>query len=343
MTTSPHFAQANGEAERGVQLAKKILAQDDPFIALLTYRATPTSPTGKSPAELLYGRRLRTTLPTIPANLAPHDDIPSSVRTRDVQHKKKNKKNFDSHHGVHELPELKPGDRVLQKLDHEKKWSNPATVQAKYAPRSYIILTAKGQVFRRNRRHLRLSRDFDTKSESCASDSRAGQRPESCSFPTPTPENPKNFLPTQFQVSTQIPAQFPVGFPPSSSLEEDQKRIQTSGVPSQKGTTLQGDASHSKPGVNGGSSVAVRRSPARCPPAGTSGAKGNSHSSASSRSGGTGVRSHANSNASADSSGDNRGSPPSPPSPGASGDSGSGPPRATRSGRAIVRPTRYSD
>ncbi|KAJ8360209.1 hypothetical protein SKAU_G00167340 [Synaphobranchus kaupii] len=45
----------------------------DPYHALLAYRATPLS-NDYSPAQLLMGHRLRTTLPTFPAVLEP--DIP---------------------------------------------------------------------------------------------------------------------------------------------------------------------------------------------------------------------------------------------------------------------------
>ena len=152
-TTSPYHSQANGGAERAVKEAKKILSQEDPALALLIHRSTPTTPTGESPAMLAYSRNLRTTLPCLPSTLEPRTVNKEAIRDRDTRSKLSNKLNFDRRHGSKELPELLPGDTVLQKLDNEKQWDNPATVVKQCAPRSYEIQSSKG-LYRRNRRHL---------------------------------------------------------------------------------------------------------------------------------------------------------------------------------------------
>ncbi|XP_036071757.1 uncharacterized protein K02A2.6-like [Oryzias melastigma] len=156
LTSSPHHPQGNGQAERAVQTAKKILRQEDPLIALMCYRSTPCSSTGVSPAELLMGRKIRTTLLTLEKNLQPKWPDRKAVFQRDAAEKTKQAFYYNRRHGAKPLPALRPGDTVVTKLDQEKNWSTPAVVSKEIiTPRSYLLETPQGVVFRRNRRHIR--------------------------------------------------------------------------------------------------------------------------------------------------------------------------------------------
>ena len=64
ITSSPHFPQSNGMAERSVKTVKSLLDRaSDPYMAVLSYRATPLPWCNLSPAELLMGRCLKTDIP----------------------------------------------------------------------------------------------------------------------------------------------------------------------------------------------------------------------------------------------------------------------------------------
>ena len=100
-TSSPYHPQGNGHAERAVQTAKSILKQEDPLLALMCYRATPTS-SGVSPAEMLMGRKIRTTLPSLEKNLIPKWPDRNLVRRRDEEAKQRQAFYFNRRHGVKE-------------------------------------------------------------------------------------------------------------------------------------------------------------------------------------------------------------------------------------------------
>ena len=62
-TSSLHFPQSNGLAERNVQTVKNLFKKakesgHDPEMALLEFRNTPVTGLNTSPAQLLMGRRL---------------------------------------------------------------------------------------------------------------------------------------------------------------------------------------------------------------------------------------------------------------------------------------------
>ena len=157
VTSSPHHAQGNGAAERAVQTAKRVLDQKDWELALLSYRATPITGLGASPAQLLFGRNIRTRLPCIQSHLLPRV-LPrdTEVRERDATVKCKQRLYFDKHHGARPLPVLMPGDTVRIMTDNSVKpgWAQPGTMTEKCHDRSYIVSTPSG-TYRRNRKHLK--------------------------------------------------------------------------------------------------------------------------------------------------------------------------------------------
>lgn len=156
VTSSPHNPQSNGEAQRAVQIAKAVLAQEDPELALMAYRATPVTSTGFSPAQLLMGYQIKTSLPTLAHKLEPEWPDSELVRQNDRASKECHKYYYDRHYGVCGLPELATGQQVLTKTDQAKTWGSPSTVTVQAAtPRSIIIDNKEtDHQLCRNQRHL---------------------------------------------------------------------------------------------------------------------------------------------------------------------------------------------
>jgi hypothetical protein len=158
VTSSPHYAQSNGQAERMIQTVKSLLkkamdARNDPYTALLQYRNAPLSDFNQSPAQLLFNRHLKTKLPVLSDALLPSD---VTVRSRLEQRQQRQKLHHDV--GTRELPPLNKGDVV--RVRHNNNWLR-GIVDSKHlsGPRSYNVMTEDGGTLRRNRKHIIRTRE----------------------------------------------------------------------------------------------------------------------------------------------------------------------------------------
>ncbi|CAG9137758.1 unnamed protein product [Plutella xylostella] len=145
---SPYKPSSNGAAESAVKiiktcLKKAIFERENLDLALdrylLMYRSTPHSATGRSPAELLLGRELRTPLHLLRPSLA------DAVRERQ-------RKQVELRGG--HLRSFEVGDNVMFKAFQNNKsfWMN-GVVSQRTGPVSYKI-DVNGKIFRKHVDHI---------------------------------------------------------------------------------------------------------------------------------------------------------------------------------------------
>ncbi|XP_014682028.1 PREDICTED: uncharacterized protein K02A2.6-like [Priapulus caudatus] len=120
VTSSPHYPRSNGLAERMVRTVKSMLKKcsmtgQDAQIAMLHLRATPVDSHMKSPAELLLGRPIRTSLP------GHHLADNASDTEHLLQRQNRMKETHDRHAGT-ELPPLHVGQQVRVLHPQEHTW-----------------------------------------------------------------------------------------------------------------------------------------------------------------------------------------------------------------------------
>ena len=153
VTSSPHFPQCNGLAERMVRTVKKLLqGSNDPFLALLSYRTTPLPWCYLSPAELLMGRQLKTDVPQTKDHYIPKWPHIKNLKEVHQKYRDAQSKHYNRRHRVRTLPVL-PGETAVWVQNGNLR--EPGNiVRPASTPRSYIVSTPRGEV-RRNRLHLR--------------------------------------------------------------------------------------------------------------------------------------------------------------------------------------------
>ncbi|UYV81475.1 K02A2.6-like, partial [Cordylochernes scorpioides] len=177
ITSSPKFPQSNGFIEAIIKNIKQSFKkEEDCYLTLQAYRTMPLE-SGYSPAELLMGRRLRTSVPAIESSLMPRYLDSEALQEREKRRVINQKRLYDKRHDVHSLPPLQQGDCV---------WIRDQRVEGTVLhkseePRSYWVQTPQGKV-RRNKLHLTPL----PKMGSTMDASEDGQRQEQRNEETPT-------------------------------------------------------------------------------------------------------------------------------------------------------------
>ena len=121
---------------------------------LAQYRNLPHTTTGRTPAELLYNRKLRGKLPDIGSNPV----VDHELRDRDSEMKGRSKIYADERRGAR-YSEIETGDRVLVQQEKTNKLStpfspNPLTIVSKTG-NSLVIEAEDGARYSRNTSHVR--------------------------------------------------------------------------------------------------------------------------------------------------------------------------------------------
>ena len=153
-TSSPHYPQSNGLAESMVKVSKnlieKAVLQDLPWNRfLLDYRCTPISSEIPSPAEILFGRKLRSSISILPSQVM-NDRI---CKQRELIAKKEGKfytntKDFQDR--IKAMP-FEAGQNVWLQNSDSRKCEEAVIREKCREPNSYMVqIPATGQCFRRN-------------------------------------------------------------------------------------------------------------------------------------------------------------------------------------------------
>ena len=155
--TAPYHPSSNGLAERSVQTFKEALTKSTGDLEtrlarfLFAYRITPHSTTGRSPAELLLGRKPRSSLD----GLRPDPDLTDKVAQSQSQQK--------ANHDRHSRPRtFYVGDHVYVRNFRGTPLWLPGVVRSWIGPLSVTVELEDGRIWRRHFDHVRNRLDVTT-------------------------------------------------------------------------------------------------------------------------------------------------------------------------------------
>ena len=167
--STPHFPQSNGHAEAAVKAVKRLvqkvctrgeLDSDEFAQGLLELRNTPRAD-GRSPAQVLYGRPLRSTVPA-------HHRAFADVWQRAAEECDERAAVFKSRVAAHydasarPLQQLRLSQSVLLQDPKTGLWDRTGAIVGIGNRRDYLVRLPSGRVYWRNRRYIRPLRPLVT-------------------------------------------------------------------------------------------------------------------------------------------------------------------------------------
>ena len=245
--SSAYNPRSNGRAEVAVKSMKRLLQcatsaegalnEDAVIYGLLQYRNTPQSHAGTSPAQVLFGRKLKDLIPIPPgttifehAHTAPVWRETWKAREEALRLRFCKQLEARRRH-TRALPDLNAGDRVQiqnQRGAHPNKWDCTGRVVETLPHSQYLVrVDGSGRITRRNRRALRQIMAFEPDALS-GPPSNAPLWPEVSSMPSSATTGQQ--ISSDRELSYEAPTQ-PVtllheddrGMPPAEDSSESQE------------------------------------------------------------------------------------------------------------------------
>ena len=164
--SSPYNPQSNGHAERNVKIMKDLIVKTNHDIGskefldgIIQIRNSPRAD-GLSPCQVVFGRSVRTLIPTLTESLGTNECVELAKKGRE---KLNQKKKYLYDRSAKKLRPLDVGMKVWVQHPETKKWDSTAIILTRIRNRTYQIQMEDGKITHRNRRLIRKWHLSDTK------------------------------------------------------------------------------------------------------------------------------------------------------------------------------------
>ena len=153
ITSSPHYSQSNGLAEKFVAIIKNLFHKakeegQSPYTALMVYRKIPLNGSLQSPMQVLPGRQACTDLPLLHAAKVKMGINHTPKPTVEIHHVKEKSLSTPTH-------DIPIGQCVMYREPNDRRWYPATVIQHLTEMRSCIIKSHDNVMYRKTQVHLK--------------------------------------------------------------------------------------------------------------------------------------------------------------------------------------------